>query len=99
MIINNQDNFLVNEILSKVNSRSEILICSNNFSFNALFDLLDQINVIQSIRIIINTTDFEEKKAVFIHNPLEVQTDAALNGYYRLNTVLKEIQANVEVRK
>ena len=62
MIINNQDNFLVNEIISKVNSNSEILICSNNFSFNALFDLLDKINVIQPIRIIVNTSDLEEKK-------------------------------------
>lgn len=99
MIINNQDYFLVNEILSKVNSNSEILICSNNFSFNALFDLLDQINGSQRVRIIINTSDFEDKKALFIHNPLEVQTDAALNGYYRLNAVLKEIHANVEIRK
>lgn len=99
MIINNQDNFLVNEIISKVNSNSEILICSNNFSFNALFDLLDKINVIHPIRIIVNTSDLEEKKALFIHNPIEVQTDSALNGYYRLNTVLKEIQGNVEIRK
>ena len=28
-----------------------------------------------------------------------MQTDSALNGYYRLNTVLKEIQGNVEIRK
>src|SRR5690606_36407575 len=99
MIINNQDYYLFNEILSKVNSNSEILICSNNFTFNALFGLLNQINWGQRVRLIINTIDFEENKALFIHNPLEVQTDAALNGYYRLNAVLKEIQANVEIRK
>jgi len=99
MIINNQDYILLNEILSKVKSDSEILICSNNFSFNALFDLFNQIDVTQRVRIIINTGDLEEKKALFIHNPLEVQTDASLNGYYRLSEVLKEIQSNVEIRK
>ncbi|MBE8714365.1 DEAD/DEAH box helicase [Sphingobacterium hungaricum] len=99
MIINNQDYFLVNEILSKVNSNSEILICSNNFSFNALFVLLDQFKGNQRVRIIINTSDLDNNKALFIHNPIEVRTDSALQGYYRLNTVLKKFQDSVEVRK
>lgn len=41
MIINNQDKNFIEEIEKSINDNTSIRICVNSFTFNALFDLIE----------------------------------------------------------
>ena len=99
MIINNKDRFLIEEIIAQIQNESEILICSDYISFNAIYDLLYKLSVSKTVKFLLNSNSLSEGKDHFVHNNLEIDSDANLQGYYRLNKVSDFVAYNAEIRK
>jgi len=98
-VINNQDILFYNELIQIIKPNSTVKICVNNFSFNAIFDLLEPFQNCKSIELLIQITDFDLQKASFVKDLSENETNAKLQTYYRLRQVLDFIEKSVSVKK
>ncbi|SEM18311.1 Superfamily II DNA or RNA helicase, SNF2 family [Chryseobacterium taichungense] len=98
-MINNQDILFYNELIQIIKPNSTVKICVNNFSFNAIFDLLEPFQNCKSIELLIQKTDFDLQKASFVKDLSENETNAKLQTYYRLRQVLDFIEKSVSVKK
>lgn len=99
MIINNQDKLFIEEITQKLQFNSVVKICSNSFSFNAIYDLIEFLKDCKSVEILIQKDDFETKKSQFIKDVLENETNNKLQSYYRLKQVIEFIEEFVVLRQ
>ena len=90
MLINNQDKILMTELDQAIDVNSEVSVCVNNFSFNAIYDLLDAFKRCKVVNILINQEDIINKKQQFIRDITENETSNKLQSYYRLNKVVEE---------
>ena len=98
-MINNQDVIFFNELINNIKPNSTVKICVNNFSFNAVFDLLEPFQNCKSIEILIQKTDFDLQKSSFVKDLSENETNAKLQTYYRLRQVLDFVEKFVFVKK
>ncbi len=62
MLINNQDHLLINEISTRIEETTEVLICTTFFTFNALYDLIEYFNKAKTVKILIDQSYWESNK-------------------------------------
>lgn len=92
MIINNQTTTLIDEILANTTTSSVVKICTNNYTFNALYDLLKIFKECANVDIIINKDDFDRlsNRESYVRDLSENSTNNKLQTYYRINTIIAE---------
>ncbi|WP_291067834.1 MULTISPECIES: helicase-related protein [unclassified Empedobacter] len=98
MIINNQTTLFIDEINKIISSNSNIKICTNYFTFNAVFEIINKISEFKSIEILVQDANFNNQKELFIHDISENETNSKLQTYYRLNKTTQQLNHNVEIR-
>jgi len=98
MLINNQDKILIAELEQAIDSNSVVSICTNFFTFNALFDLLESFKDCKTVNILINKVEIEKNSQHFISDVTETETNNKLQSYYRLKKVIEKSD-NINYKK
>jgi len=98
MIINNQTNLFIEEITENISATSDVKICTNYFTFNAIFDFFKKIEVEKPIKILIENEHFNSKKSLFVNDIAENETDSQLQSLYRLRQSIQYFsQKNIHI--
>ena len=99
MIINNQDNLLIEEIKESIGKGAEVFICTNFFTFNALFALIERFSDAKQVNILVNSFHLQENQRDFVNLFAENQTNTKLQSRYRLQQAVQLLQDKLEVRQ
>ena len=99
MIINNQDSLLVDELNNRIQEGSEVCICVNFFTFNALFDLAESIRRAASVKVLVNRPHLESQQKDFVNFFPENGTNSKLTSRYRMQQAVRLLRDRLEVRK
>lgn len=99
MLINNQDNLLIEEVSAAIQEGVEVLICTNFFTFNALYDLIEHFKAAKAVKILINQSHLEEHQIDFVRFLSERETNNRLQSFYRLRKVIDLLGESVAVHQ
>lgn len=97
-IINNQDVLLIDELKLALNQNSSIYVATNYFSIPSVFELLEKLDNLNSIKILIDNTDVE-KDLRFSYDEKEIKSYHNLTQKFKADKVFQLIKDKVEIRE
>ena len=99
-IINNQSILFLDSLKDNIDADTSVRICTNCFTINAIYNLIDNFEDCSSIKLLINKLTFESDIRKFVNDTDENQTHLKLTSYYRLNRVRNILSnSNIEIRE
>lgn len=60
-LINNQDTILLSELKQVISNQSEIYITSGYLTIPAIFEVIDQLSQVNSIKVLVDDPDLKNK--------------------------------------
>ena len=97
-IINNQDVLLIDELKISIKKDTTLYIATNYFSISALFELLESIENLDSIKILIDNQDVD-KDIRFCYDEKELKAYHDLTQRFKADKVFQLLKDKVEIRE
>ena len=97
-IINNQDVLLIDELKTSIKKDTLLYIATNYFSISALFELLESIENLDSIKILIDNLDVD-KDIRFCYDEKELKAYHELTKRFKAEKVFQLLKDKVEIRE
>ena len=98
-IINNQDSLLIDELKKNINSESNLYICTEYFTSNVLFELIDIVKIANKVNLLVSYNFKLNDDYIFLFDSFEKKLNKDLNRQYKLDKVKELLKTKVEIRE